>query len=346
MKYNPLGATGIKVSEICLGTMTFGNQNDEAEGHAQLDAALDHGVNFIDTAEMYPVPRNPERFGWTEKIIGSWLAKSGNRDRIVLATKVSGPGVGFAIREGRQRLDKRNIVEAADASLKRLNTDYIDLYQVHWPDRRANFFGRLGFENIRDEPDTVPIEETLDALDGLVRAGKVRHVGVSNETAWGAMRYLEAARQGGKTRIQSIQNPYNLLNRSFEVGLAEICLREQVSLLPYSPLSFGALTGKYLGGARPEGARLTCYPEFARYLTPSGITATEKYVALARANGIAPEQLAIAYLLSRPFVTSVIIGATNLDQLESDMASTGISLTEEIIGEIEHIHAEHTYPCP
>ncbi|RMF12779.1 MAG: NADP(H)-dependent aldo-keto reductase [Alphaproteobacteria bacterium] len=346
MKYRTLGATDIKVSEICLGTMTFGVQNDEADGHAQLDRALELGVNFVDTAEMYPFPRAPERYGRTEQIIGSWLAKNGRRDRIVLATKVSGPGLVPDIREGAVRLDRRNIMRAVDSSLKRLGTDYIDLYQVHWPDRNANYFGKLGFENVVDDPDVVPIEETLEALTDVVKAGKVRHIGVSNETAWGTMRYLELARHKAMARVETIQNPYNLLNRSFEVGLAEVCLREQVSLLPYSPLCFGVLTGKYLGNARPEGARLTLFPQFVRYLNSQGVQATEKYVALARAHDLLPEQMSIAYLLTRPFVASVIIGATTLEQLERNIGSVALTLPEEVLEEIEHIHHDHTYPCP
>lgn len=346
MKYNLLGNTDIKVSEICLGTMTFGQQNTEADGHAQLDAAIDRGVNFIDTAEMYPFPRDPDRYGLTERIVGSWLARTGMRDRVVLATKVSGPRLVPEIRDGEVRLDRRNIAAAVDESLRKLGTDYIDLYQVHWPDRKANYFGNLGFSSLPDDPDTVPIEETLDALTDAVRAGKVRHIGVSNETAWGTMRYLEMARHGDKARIESIQNPYNLLNRSFEVGLAEVCLREKVSMLPYSPLCFGALSGKYLGGRKPDGGRLTLYPAFARYLTPEGIRATEKYVALARAHDIVPEQMALAYVISKPFVTSTIIGATTLDQLASDIDSVNVTLPDPVLSEIEAIHAEHTYPCP
>jgi len=346
MKYNHLGKTDIKVSEICLGTMTFGRQNTEADGHAQLDMALDRGVNFIDTAEMYPVPRDPNLYGRTEEIVGSWLAKSGNRNRVVLASKVSGPRMVPEIRDGAVRLDRKNIEAALDASLKRLQADCIDLYQVHWPDRPANFFGTLGFEAVKDGPDVVPIEETLDVLTDLVTAGKVRHIGVSNETSWGVMRYLELARRDGKARIETIQNPYSLLNRSFEVGLSEISLREGVSLLPYSPLGFGALCGKYLQGAKPENSRVTLFPDFNRYVKPEAVKATEKYVALARSHGLLPGHLALAYVRTRLFVASTIIGATTLDQLAENLDSVNVDLDEALLKEIEAIHREHTYPSP
>lgn len=346
MKMNPLGRTGLKVSEICLGTMTWGRQNSEAEGHQQLDYALDHGINFIDTAEMYPVPRDPAYYGKTEQVIGSWLKARRNRDKVILATKVAGPRMTPTIRDGLVRLDRKNIMAAIDSSLQRLQTDYIDLYQTHWPDRPVNNFGRLGITAIQDSADTVPLEETLDALDALVKAGKVRHVGVSNETPWGVMRHLALSETRGLARIQSIQNPYSLVNRSFEVGLSEIALREDVGLLAYSPLAMGALSGKYLNGARPEGARFTLFSDFQRYNTPSGLVAIAKYVALARKHGLVPEQMAIAFTLRQPFVTASIIGATTMDQLASDVAAAGVTLSSELVAEIEMIHQEHSNPCP
>lgn len=346
MKMNPLGRTGLKVSEICLGTMTWGRQNSEAEGHQQLDYALDHGINFIDTAEMYPVPRDPAYYGKTEQVIGSWLKARRNRDKVILATKVAGPRMTPTIRDGLVRLDRKNIMAAIDSSLQRLQTDYIDLYQTHWPDRPVNNFGRLGVTTIQDTADTVPLEETLDALDALVKAGKVRHVGVSNETPWGVMRHLALSETRGLARIQSIQNPYSLVNRSFEVGLSEIALREDVGLLAYSPLAMGALSGKYLNGARPEGARFTLFSDFQRYNTPSGLVAIAKYVALARKHGLVPEQMAIAFTLRQPFVTASIIGATTMDQLKSDVAAAGVTLSSELVAEIEMIHQEHSNPCP
>ncbi|MDA5194918.1 NADP(H)-dependent aldo-keto reductase [Govanella unica] len=346
MKMRNLGRTGLRVSEICLGSMTWGRQNSEAEGHAQLDYAVAQGVNFIDTAEMYPVPRDPDYYGRTEEVIGSWLQGRGDRDKLIIATKVSGPRMTPTIRPGQVRLDRANIMAAVDASLKRLRTDYIDLYQTHWPERPSNFFGTLGVTELRDRPDMVPIEETLEALDALVKAGKVRHLGVSNETSWGLMRHLHHGERAGLARIETIQNPYSLLNRSFEIGLSEIALREEVGLLAYSPLGMGALSGKYLNGAKPEGARFTLFADFNRYQTPSGIQAIEKYVALARKYGLVPEQMAIAFTLTRPFIAATIIGATSLDQLKIDLKAAEVELGDEIMAEIEAIHREHVIPCP
>ncbi len=346
MIYTELGNTGTDVSVICLGTMTWGGQNTPAEGRLQLDYAIGQGVNFIDTAELYAIPPRAETYGRTEEIIGSWLAARSCRDRIVLASKVCGPTEWCPhIREGRARLDRKNIFTACENSLRRLQTDYLDLYQVHWPERQANFFGRLGYQ---PEPDggATPVEETMSALGELVTAGKVRHIGISNETPWGLMRYLQIARDTGLPRIVSIQNPYSLLNRSFEVGLAEIACREHVGLLAYSPLAFGTLSGKYLDGARPEGARITLFPDYTRYTKPQGQKATAAYVELARTHGLDPAQMALAYVNSRPFLTSTIIGATTMEQLASNIASIDIELSEEVIEGIEAIHIEHPNPCP
>lgn len=347
MQYRPLGQTDLKVSALCLGTMTFGEQNSTAEAFAQLDMALDAGVNFIDTAEMYAIPPRAETFGATETIIGKWLARSGRRDDIVLATKVAGPGRDWLthIRGGGNRLDRANIQAAVDGSLRRLGTDVIDLYQVHWPDRQANYFGQLGFQAPQNDP-AVPIEETLEALHELVQAGKVRHIGVSNETPWGTLRYLQLAEQNGWSRLVSIQNPYSLLNRSFEIGLAEIAHREQVGLLAYSPLGFGVLSGKYLDGQRPEGGRLTLFPHYERYSNPQAQAATRAYVELARKHGLDPAQMALAYVTSRPFVTANIIGATTLTQLQSNLASRDLTLSDDLLAEIEAIHRQHPNPSP
>lgn len=347
MEYRPLGRTGIEVSAICLGTMTWGEQNTEAEAHAQLDAALAAGVNFIDTAEMYPVPPRAETYGLTERYIGSWLRQRGGRDRIVLATKVMSRSDDLDyVRDGDTRLDRHNIEAAIDASLERLQTDYIDLYQLHWPDRKSNYFGRLGYEHA-DDDDAIPLEETLAVLDDLVRTGKVRHIGISNETPWGAMRYLCLAEAGRGPRMASIQNPYSLLNRSFEVGLAEIAIRESLGLLAYSPLGFGVLSGKYLHGARPAGSRLARFERFSRYTrNPLAETATAEYVALARRHGLDPAQMALAYVLGRPFVTSVIIGATNPTQLRTDLGSMDVELSEAVLEGIEAIHSRYPNPCP
>ena len=346
MKYRRLGRTDVQVSAVCLGTMTWGGQNTEADAHAQLDHAVEHGVTFIDTAEMYPIPPIAETQGRTEADIGNWLAARGRRDDLVLATKVTGPGRRFGhLRDGNPRLDGKNIRAALDDSLRRLRTDYVDLYQLHWPDRHTNHFGALGYAHEPEAPMTRP-EETLTVLDGLVRAGKVRHVGLSNETPWGTMRFLALADAGGWPRMVSIQNPYNLLNRSFEVGLAECALREDCGLLAYAPQAAGTLTGKYLGGARPDGARMTLFPEYDRYFTPRGLTATERYVAVAGQFGLDPGQMALAYVDTRPFTTSTIIGATNLAQLDNALAGFELTLSAEILAEMEAIHQDSPNPCP
>ncbi|GAB4350366.1 MAG: NADP(H)-dependent aldo-keto reductase [Gammaproteobacteria bacterium] len=345
MHYNPLGDTGIQVSRICLGTMTWGEQNTEAEAHEQLDYALDQGINFIDTAEMYPVPPKAETQGRTEAYIGSWLNRRKCRDKIILASKVAGPAERVKHIRPHLRLDRENIEAAIEASLRRLQTDYLDLYQLHWPDRTANYFGQLGYVHREDE-SPVPIEETLSVLNDLVRAGKVRYVGISNETPWGTMAYLRAAERLGLPRIVSIQNPYSLLNRTFEIGLAEIAHREKVGLLAYSPLAFGMLSGKYSGGAKPAGARLTRWAYFDRYSNPQAIAATEAYVALARKEGLSPAQMALAFVNRQPFLTSNIIGATSMEQLRENIASDSMDLSDEILEAIEAIHREHPNPSP
>jgi len=348
MQYRKLGRTGLDVSLICLGTMTWGSQNSEAEAHAQLDYAIDQGVTFIDTAEAYPVtPTSPLTQGRTEEYIGSWIAQRGKRDDIILATKVAGPSRDARVfRGGNNRLDRRNVTLAIDDSLKRLRTDYVDLYQVHWPDRPVASFGGRGLSALADTPQVVPIEETLDALADLVKAGKVRHVGVSNETPWGVSEYLRLARDAGLPRIASIQNAYNLLNRVFEIGLSEYALREDVSLLAYSPLAGGNLTGKYLGGVIPPGSRRDVAKQFRRYDLPGQPIASARYVAIAQAHGIDPAQLALAYVNSRPFVTSNIIGATSLEQLAVDIASVDVTLSAEALAAIEAVHLEIPDPCP
>jgi len=345
MQYRQLGTTDIKVSAICLGTMTFGEQNTEAEGHRQIDLALDNGVNFLDTAEMYAVPVRAETQGETERIIGTWIKASGRRDDVVLATKVAGPGSSH-IRGGTAILDRANVEAAIDTSLKRLQTDYIDLYQVHWPERSANRFGKLGFPWPTEADTTTPIDETLEALGRAVDAGKVRAIGVSNETPWGVSRYLNSA-ASGLPRLASIQNPYNLLNRSFEVGLAEFAYREQVGLLAYSPLGFGVLSGKFMDGAWPDGARLSLFHDkFPRYIQPKGRAATARYVDLARSHGLDPAQMALAFVTSRPFVTSNIIGARTDEQLLSNLASADLTLSTEVEDAINALHDADPNPCP
>jgi aryl-alcohol dehydrogenase-like predicted oxidoreductase len=346
MQYKKLGHSDIQVSQICLGTMTWGEQNTETQAHEQLDMALGAGVNFIDTAEMYPVPPKAETYALTERYIGNWLKQRQNRDKVILATKVAGRGDWLSyIRDGKNCFDRNNIETALNYSLQRLQTDYIDLYQLHWPDRKTNFFGRLGFEFYPDD-QPVPIEETLQVLADIVKTGKVRTIGVSNETPWGVMRFLQLAQTQDMPRIVSIQNPFNLLNRSYEVGLSEISHREGCGMLAYSPLAFGMLSGKYLHGARPEGARLSLFERFDRYSNPRALKATQAYVDLAREHGLDPAQMALAYVNSRPFVTSNIIGATDLEQLRSNLDSINVQLNQEVLQGIEQIHTEIPNPSP
>jgi aryl-alcohol dehydrogenase-like predicted oxidoreductase len=349
MRYKKLGKTEIDVSIIALGSMTWGEQNTEQEAHAQLDYATDQGVNFIDAAELYPVPPKPETQGLTESYIGTWLAKSQQRDKVIIASKVAGPssanGGTDHIREGKSRHNRANIEQALHDSLKRLKTDYIDLYQLHWPDRSTNFFGKLGYQH-HDDENATPILETLTVLDDLVKAGKIRHIGLSNETPWGVSQFLHLAEKYNLTRIVSIQNPYNLLNRSFEIGNAEIAIREQVGLLAYSPLAFGHLTGKYLNGALPEGARVTKWQRFSRYKSENAEKATQLYVDLAKAHNLNPAQLALAYINQQHFVTSNIIGATNLEQLKTNIDSINVDLSEDILLEIDKIHQHYPNPSP
>jgi aryl-alcohol dehydrogenase-like predicted oxidoreductase len=346
MKYGKLGRADLEVSRICLGTMTWGHQNTESEAHAQLDYAVSAGVTFIDTAEMYPVPPRAETYGRTETILGNWLKRRPDRGRLIIATKACAWSERTAhVRGGRARLDKPNITAAIDASLHRLQTDYIDLYQCHWPDRDTNCFGKLNYYHA-PEKDRTPIAETLAALDGLVQAGKVRCLGISNETPWGLAEYLRVAREQSLSRIVSIQNPYNLLNRTFEIGLAEFAHRENISLLAYSPAAMGTLSGKYLNNRQPPGSRLTLFPDYQRYKNPQAYAAIAEYVALAREHGLDPLQMALAYVNSRPFLTSYIIGATNMDQLKANIASIDVELPKAVIKGIEKIHTRYPNPCP
>lgn len=348
MNYKPLGNTSIEVSSLCLGSMTWGHQNDEADAFAQIDYALEQGINFVDTAEMYSVPTQANTYGATEKIIGRWLATRKQRDKVIIASKVAGPSRIKHIRDGKACLDRDNIHQAIDGSLQRLQTDYIDLYQLHWPDRKTNFFGQLNYQapSAMDAAASTPIEETLSALAELVTAGKVRAIGLSNETPWGVMQFLQLAERLALPRVVSIQNPYNLLNRSFELALAEIAHHEQVGLLAYSPLAFGCLTGKYLNPKQAQGARCSLFKEFKRYFTPSAVAATQKYVALAHDIGLTPVQLALSFIQQQTFLNSTIIGATSMQQLKENVACQNIKLSKDTLKAIETIHAEHTYPAP
>jgi aryl-alcohol dehydrogenase-like predicted oxidoreductase len=346
MKINELGRTGIQVSRICLGTMTFGQQNTQEEAHRQLDMAVDHGVNFLDTAEAYSFPGRPETQGRSEEIIGDWMQARGNRDKMIVATKITGPSSERShIRDGQLNFSRSQIAEAVDLSLKRLKTDVIDLYQTHWPERKSNYFGRLDYAHVEDA-DGTPMEEQLDALADQVKAGKIRAIGVSNETAWGLMRFLEIAERLGLPRLASIQNPFNLICRQFEIGLSEPAIREDVGLLAYSPLAFGALTGKYLDDQLPDASRHKLFPKFMRYFKANGVRATGAYVALAREHGIDPSQMALAFVHSRRFLTSTIIGATTPEQLQSNLDTEGMALSDEVLAAIDAIHADNPNPAP
>ena len=339
-----LGTSDLEVSRICLGTMTFGEQNTQDQAHAQLDYALERGVNFIDTAEMYPVMPRAETQGATETHIGTWLKRSGKRNEVILATKVAGPSRMAWIRNGKGDLDATSIRAAVDASLARLQTDHIDLYQLHWPSRNVPVFGQRAFDP-QAERAHVAIEDTLAVLGELVTAGKIRHIGVSNESAWGVGEFIKQAEEKGLPRIVSIQNAYHLANRSFENGLDETCFREQVGLLAYSPLAFGQLTGKYLEDSGASG-RLTLFPPTwsPRYLRPTVIEAARRYVVLARENGMTPTQLALAWCYSRWFIASTIIGATTMTQLEENIDAFDVKLDDSVIARIDRIHAEIMNP--
>ena len=352
MKKNNLGKTEIMVSEICLGTMTWGQQNNEKEAHDQLSYASERGINFIDTAEMYAVPPKKETYGLTEKYIGTWL-KNQDRSKIILATKIAGrtsnvpsgpPGLDW-IRQG-PRLNEEHIFQAIENSLKRLNTEYIDLYQIHWPERTVNSFGQLGYiHNPRE--DDIKIEVTLEALAKAVDKGLIKYVGLSNETPWGVMKFISVAKEFNLPRVVSIQNPYSLLNRSFEAGLSEIAINEEVGLLPYSPLAGGVLSGKYLNGKKPENARMTLFERMrGRYSNQHAENAVLEYQKIAVKYNLNLTQMAINFVTKQNFVTSNIIGATSITQLEENINSIDCKLNEEVMAEIEKVHKIYTYPCP
>lgn len=345
MKYTTLPNTDLKVSKICLGTMTFGEQNTEADGHQQLDYALEKGINFIDTAEMYSVPARPETYGATEKIIGSWLKKTGNRNTIVLASKIAGPGEYTAhIRNDGYR--KRALKEAIENSLQRLQTDYLDLYQLHWPERQTNYFGVRDYKHNSEDDWQDNFKEVLETLDQIKREGKIRHIGVSNETTWGTKRFLEESEKNNLPRLSTIQNPYSLLCRTFDGSLAELSMRENVGLLAYSPLGFGVLSGKYIRKENIEKARITLFPRFSRYSSEQAVKATKLYLALAEKNQLSLTQMSLAWVNHQPWVTSNIIGATNLTQLKENIESIHVALSEEVLKEIDAIHNLIPNPAP
>lgn len=347
MQYASLGQTDLSVSKICLGTMTFGEQNTEAEAHEQLSFAVDQGVNFIDTAELYAIPSRPHNQGLTEQYIGTWLAQRSDRDKLVIATKIAGPRASLKYIREEQGFSPANIRSAIEGSLQRLQTDYVDLYQLHWPERRTNFFGWLDYHHASNDPWEDNFLAIVQTLNALIQEGKIRHWGISNETPWGMMRYLHLAELHGLPRPVSIQNPYSLLNRSFEVGLAEIAIREQAGLLAYSPLAFGILTGKYHQNETPEDTRLTRYgKEMTRYNGERSFQATSEYLKIAQENGLSLTQMALAYVNTRPFVTSNIIGATKMSQLKENIASIQLDLPKEVIKVIEQVHRQNPNPAP
>jgi len=346
MEYELLPHTEIEVSKICLGTMTWGNQNTEAEGHEQMDYALDQGVNFFDTAELYPIPAHPDRKSLTEKIIGTWCKKNGNRDKVVLASKIVGkaPFTKFIRTTG---FSRESIIEAVEGSLSRLQTDYIDLYQLHWPERNTNYFGKRGYRHSAEDYWQDNIHQVLETLRDLIREGKIRQVGISNENPWGIMRYLEESKvHASLPRMITVQNPYSLLNRQFEIGSSEIAMREDIKLLAYSPLGFGALSGKYLGDRLPENSRLALFPNYDRYIKGNSVIATQKYYELAQSNDLSLVQMALAFVNTRPFLTSNIVGATTMKQLKENIASIEVELSSEVLDGIEAIHNETPNPAP
>ncbi|NRD75164.1 NADP(H)-dependent aldo-keto reductase [Shewanella sp. VB17] len=347
MDYRRIPHSNLDVSELCLGTMTWGEQNTQPDAFTQLDYAIDQGINFIDAAEMYPVPPKAETQGATERILGNYLKKTGKRDKLIIATKVSASGGKNDYIRTNMALDWRNIHEAVDASLERLQIETIDLYQVHWPDRNSNFFGKLSYQQIDDSETLTPIIDTLEALGSLVKEGKIKYIGVSNETPWGLMKYLQLAEKHNLPRVISVQNPYNLLNRSFEVGMAEICHREELPLLAYSPLAFGALSGKYLNDQWPENARLTLFKRFSRYTDNQiALDATQAYVELAQEFKLSPAQMSLAFVNSRKFVASNIIGATNIEQLKENIDSINVSISSELMLRLNELSQMYRFPCP
>ncbi|GGK23380.1 oxidoreductase [Yeosuana aromativorans] len=346
MKYTTLPNTNIKVSKICLGTMTWGNQNTEAEGHQQMDYALEQGINFFDTAEMYPVPAEPKTQGRTSKIIGTWFHKTGNRDKIILASKIIGRSSDYTKHIRSTGLNPESITEAIEKELKRLQTDYIDLYQIHWPERLTNTFGIRDYKHDPSDEWQDNFNEVLRALEEQIKAGKIRHIGISNEKAWGTMRYLEESKNNGLPRMSTIQNAYSLLNRTFEGDLAEVSLRENIGLLAYSPMAFGVLSGKYIKGTATDDSRLKLFPRFARYSSEQSTEAAKRYLKIAEDNNMSLAQMSLAFVNQQPFVTSNIIGATKMEQLKENIDSINVTLSEEVLAQINEVHKVIPNPAP
>jgi len=345
MKYTTLPNTDIKVSKICLGSMTWGNQNTEAEGHKQLDYAFEQGVNFIDTAELYPVPASPETQGKTSEVIGTWLKKTGHRDKVILASKIAGPG-DYTAHIRTTGFSPSSIVEAIDLELKRLQTDYVDLYQLHWPERQTNTFGVRDYVHNPEDKWEDNFKSILDTLDEQVKTGKIRHIGLSNEKAWGTMRYIEESKANNLPRPITIQNAYSLLNRTFEGDLAEVSHRENIGLLAYSPMAFGVLSGKYIKEKAADNARLKLFPRFARYSGAQATEATKRYLKIAEDNGMTLAEMSLAFVNQRPFVTSNIIGATTMAQLQENIDSVNIDLSAATLEAINVVHNAIPNPAP
>ena len=346
MNYKKLGNTDLNVSTICLGTMTWGEQNSEREGFEQMDFALNQGVNFWDTAEIYSIPMREETYGETERIIGNWFQKTKKRNDIVLATKVCGNTSNKYIRGGGNSFGKKKIAEALDESLRRLKTDYIDLYQLHWPERSTNFFGDYGYDHDDNDKNWTPFEEILESLKKFIKQGKIRYVGLSNETAWGLSKFLELSKMKGLPRMMSVQNPYNLLNRTYEVGLAEISVREQSGLLAYSPLAFGYLTGKYRNNKLPAKSRMQLFKNFNRYKNENGQKAIDEYYKISKKYNLDFTQMSLKFCEIQHFTTSVIIGATTMEQLKTNIESVNVNLNGDIINDINKIQQKYPNPCP
>ena len=345
MKFRKLGTTDIDVSLICLGTMTWGTQNTEKDAFEQMNYAVSKGINFFDTAELYSVPPTSESFGKTEIMIGNWFQKRKNRDKIILASKVAGPGCDW-IRGGGNNFDEKKIGEAIDGSLKRLKTDYIDLYQLHWPERSTNFFGRRDYLFNNKEGNWNSFESILEALKKFIKSGKIRYIGMSNETPYGLSRYLEISKNKGAPRMMSVQNPYNLVNRTYEIGMSEISIREKCGLLVYYPLAAGGLSGKYRNGKMPKDSRMALFKGWERHLNPLAMDAYDKYYKLAKDFNLTMVQLAQSFVNSRPFVTSNIIGATTMDQLKENVESINIEFTDEMMDRVNEIHNNNPNPSP